>query len=92
MSDQYPILIWRVRYQAADGRMTTVFLPVKSNLTAEVMETPALKVHCPDWIGQNFVTMTGKLFLEQRMKLTCKLVGEGETHTLDHVIPDSLNV
>lgn len=76
--DKYPPQLWRVRFKAKDGRMTTVYLPVESNLSAKVIETPALRIHVPDWIGQNFVTLTGKLFREQGMMLSCRLVTEME--------------
>ena len=66
------LICYRVRYRhPQDGRMWTMFVPMDSD--ARIIETPPIKYHYPEWIGQNFVTMSHKWYREFT-ELTCSLV------------------
>jgi len=82
------VICFRVRYRhPQDGRMWTMFVPINSD--AIVLETPPIKRYYPEWIGQNFVTLSHKWYCDRELKeLTCTLVdpaiiGQDADHNTD---------
>lgn len=69
------MLVWRIRFQMDDGRMITHF--VATDAGGLVIETPALKVHEPAWIGQSWLAL---LYVLQQTKkeLTCQMLPQGK--------------
>lgn len=68
------LLAWRIRFQMDDGRMITHF--VATDAGGLVLETPAIKVHEPTWIGQPWLALLYVL-AQTKKELSCQLFLQG---------------
>lgn len=64
--------VWRIRWKNADDRFWTCFVTVSDD--CRIDNAPAL---FPDWLGENFITLTHRLYRECGPEMQCRMIAIG---------------